>query len=60
MPIRRPRYGWLFDLGGAIYLAERLIPDAGRILAALRGNGGRVAFLADERLDTRKDYPMVW
>ena len=54
--IRLPQRGWLFDLDGTIYLGERLIPGADAVVAALRGDGRRVAFLSNKPLATRADY----
>jgi HAD superfamily hydrolase (TIGR01450 family) len=54
--IRLPQRGWLFDLDGTVYLGERLIPGADRVVAALRHDGRRVAFLSNKPLSTRTDY----
>ena len=54
--IRFPQRGWLFDLDGTIYLGDALIPAADRVIAALRGDGRRVAFLSNKPLQTREDY----
>ena len=54
--IRFPHRGWLFDLDGTIYLGEALIPGAEAVVAALRGDGRRVAFLSNKPLQTRADY----
>jgi NagD protein len=54
--IRFPHRGWLFDLDGTIYLGERLIPGADAVIAALRADGRRVAFLSNKPLETRADY----
>jgi len=51
-----PQRGWLFDLDGTIYLGDALIPGAERVIAALRGDGRRVAFLSNKPLQTREDY----
>ncbi len=56
MQIRLPHRGWLFDLDGTIYLGERLVPGADRVIAALRAAGRRVAFLSNKPLSTRADY----
>ena len=48
--------GWLFDLDGTVYLGERLIPGADEVIAALRADGRRVAFLSNKPLFTRRDY----
>ena len=54
--VRLPYRGWLFDLDGTIYLGERLLPGAGELVAALRRDGRRVAFLSNKPLETRADY----
>ena len=54
--IALPQRGWLFDLDGTVYLGERLIPDADTVIAALRAEGRRVAFLSNKPLYTRADY----
>ena len=54
--IRFPHRGWLFDLDGTIYLGEALIPGADAVVAALRGEGRRIAFLSNKPLETRADY----
>jgi HAD superfamily hydrolase (TIGR01450 family) len=54
--IRLPQRGWLFDLDGTIYLGEALIPGADAVIAALRADGRRVAFLSNKPLQTRDQY----
>jgi len=54
--IRFPQRGWLFDLDGTIYLGEALVPGADTVVAALRADGRRVAFLSNKPLETREDY----
>jgi HAD superfamily hydrolase (TIGR01450 family) len=54
--IRLPQRGWLFDLDGTVYLGDRLLPGAAEAIAALRGDGRRVAFLTNKPLQTRTDY----
>lgn len=54
--IRFPQRGWLFDLDGTMYLGEALIPGADVVVAALRDDGRRVAFLSNKPLETRADY----
>jgi HAD superfamily hydrolase (TIGR01450 family) len=54
--IRLPQRGWLFDLDGTVYRGEALIPGAAATIAALRGDGRRVAFLSNKPLQTRADY----
>jgi len=54
--IRLPHRGWLFDLDGTIYLGDALIPGADAVIAALRADGRRVAFLSNKPLQTRDEY----
>jgi arabinose operon protein AraL len=56
MSIVLPHRGWLFDLDGTVYLGDALLPGAADTIAALRGDGRRVAFLSNKPLDTRADY----
>ena len=56
MSIRLRQRGWLFDLDGTVYLGEALIAGAAGTIAALRGEGRRVAFLSNKPLYTRRDY----
>ena len=46
----------MFDLDGTVYRGENLVPGADRVIAALRGDGRRVAFLSNKPLETRADY----
>jgi len=54
--IRFPHRGWLFDLDGTIYLGETLVPGADTVVAALRADGRRVAFLSNKPLQNRDEY----
>ena len=56
MTPRLSRRGWLFDLDGTIYRGEELIPGADTVIAVLRDEGRRVAFLSNKPLSTRADY----
>ena len=56
MAVRLPYRGWLFDLDGTIYVGERLVPGADEVVARLRAEGRRVAFLSNKPLETRADY----
>jgi NagD protein len=56
MAVRFPYRGWLFDLDGTIYVGERLVPGAAEVVAALRAEGRRLAFLTNKPLETRADY----
>jgi phosphoglycolate/pyridoxal phosphate phosphatase family enzyme len=53
---RLSRRGWLFDLDGTIYRGDALIPGADTVVATLRREGRRVAFLSNKPLFTRADY----
>ena len=48
--------GFIFDLDGTVYLGERLIPGAERVIRRLREAGRRVVFLSNKPLYTREDY----
>ncbi len=48
--------GFIFDLDGTVYLGERLIPGADRVILKLRGMGKKVIFLSNKPLQTREDY----
>ncbi|MBI4588880.1 MAG: HAD-IIA family hydrolase [Candidatus Rokubacteria bacterium] len=54
--MRLPYRGWLFDLDGTVYRGERLVPGAAEVIAALRAEGRRVAFLSNKPIQTRADY----
>jgi NagD protein len=54
--VRLPYRGWLFDLDGTVYVGERLVPGAAELIAGLRADGRRVAFLSNKPLETRADY----
>ena len=47
--------GFIFDLDGTVYLGERLIPGADRIIGLLREAGKKVVFLSNKPLYTRED-----
>ncbi|HMQ29788.1 MAG TPA: HAD-IIA family hydrolase [Chloroflexaceae bacterium] len=52
-----PRYdGYIFDLDGTIYLGDVVLPGARELLAALRAEGRRVAFLSNNPTKTREQY----
>jgi phosphoglycolate/pyridoxal phosphate phosphatase family enzyme len=52
-----PRYdGYIFDLDGTIYLGEEVLPGARDLLAALRAEGRRVAFVSNNPTKTREQY----
>lgn len=48
--------GFIFDLDGTVYLGERLIPGADRVVQKLREMGKKVVFLSNKPLQTREDY----
>src|SRR4030065_2521604 len=48
--------GFIFDLDGTVYLSDRLIPGADRVIQHLRETGRKVAFLSNKPLQTREDY----
>ncbi len=48
--------GFIFDLDGTVYLGERLIPGAERMIRLLREGGRKVVFLSNKPLYTREDY----
>ena len=48
--------GFIFDLDGTVYLGERLIPGAERVVRLLRERGKKVVFLSNKPLYTREDY----
>ena len=45
--------GFIFDLDGTVYLGERLIPGAERVVRLLREGGKKVVFLSNKPLYTR-------
>ena len=48
--------GFIFDLDGTVYLSDRLIPGADRVIYKLRERGRKVVFLSNKPLQTREDY----
>ena len=48
--------GFIFDLDGTVYLSDRLIPGADRVIRLLRENKRKVAFLSNKPIQTRDDY----
>jgi len=48
--------GFIFDLDGTVYLSDRLIPGADRVIHQLRETGRKVVFLSNKPLQTREDY----
>ncbi len=52
-----PRYdGYIFDLDGTIYLGDIVLPGALELLATLRAEGRKVAFLSNNPTKTREQY----
>jgi arabinose operon protein AraL len=48
--------GFIFDLDGTVYLGEKLIPGAERVIRLLREQGAKVLFLSNKPLQTREEY----
>ncbi|MBM4308757.1 MAG: HAD family hydrolase, partial [Deltaproteobacteria bacterium] len=48
--------GFIFDLDGTVYLSDRLIPGADKVIQKLRETGRKVVFLSNKPLQTREDY----
>ena len=48
--------GFIFDLDGTVYLSDRLIPGADRVIRLLREKGKKVTFLSNKPVQTREDY----
>jgi arabinose operon protein AraL len=48
--------GFIFDLDGTVYLSERLILGADKIIRLIREKGRKVAFLSNKPIQTREDY----
>lgn len=56
MSVRFPYKGFIFDLDGTLYLGERLLPGAARVIAALREAGRRLCFLSNKPIQSRAEY----
>lgn len=56
MAVRFPYRGFIFDLDGTLYLGERLLPGAQRVIAALREGGRRLCFLSNKPIQSRAEY----
>lgn len=53
----RPMFkGFIFDLDGTVYLSDRLIPGADRVIRLLREGDRKVIFLSNKPIQTREDY----
>ena len=48
--------GFIFDLDGTVYLSDRLIPGADRVIQLIRESGRKVVFLSNKPIQTREDY----
>ena len=48
--------GFIFDLDGTVYLSDKLIPGADRVIKLIRDKGRKVVFLSNKPLQTREDY----
>jgi HAD superfamily hydrolase (TIGR01450 family) len=48
--------GYAFDLDGTLYLGDRLIEGADRVIEGLRATGARVVFVTNKPLETSGDY----
>jgi HAD superfamily hydrolase (TIGR01450 family) len=48
--------GFIFDLDGTVYLSDKLIPGADRVIRRLRETGRRVVFLSNKPIQTREEY----
>jgi HAD superfamily hydrolase (TIGR01457 family) len=48
--------GFIFDLDGTIYLSDKLISGADRVIRLIREKGRKVVFLSNKPIQTREDY----
>jgi HAD superfamily hydrolase (TIGR01457 family) len=48
--------GFIFDLDGTVYLSDKLIPGADRVIRLLREKGRKIVFLSNKPIQTREDY----
>jgi len=48
--------GFIFDLDGTVYLSDKLIPGADRVIRLLRERGRKIVFLSNKPIQTRDDY----
>src|SRR4030042_3182494 len=48
--------GFIFDLDGTVYLSDRLIPGADRVIRLLRENKRKIVYLSNKPIQTRADY----
>jgi arabinose operon protein AraL len=48
--------GFIFDLDGTVYLSDKLIPGADKVIGLLREKGKKIVFLSNKPIQTREDY----
>lgn len=48
--------GFIFDLDGTVYLSDKLIPGADKVIGLLRERGRKIVFLSNKPIQTRNDY----
>ena len=48
--------GFIFDLDGTVYLSDKLIPGAERVIRLLRVRGRKIVYLSNKPIQTREDY----
>jgi arabinose operon protein AraL len=48
--------GFILDLDGTVYLGDRLIPGADRVIRLIRERGRKTVFLSNKPIQTREDY----
>jgi len=48
--------GFIFDLDGTVYLSDRLIPGADRVVRLIRETGKKVVYLSNKPIQPREDY----
>jgi len=48
--------GFIFDLDGTVYIGDKLITDADRVIQLIRERGRKVVFLSNKPIQTREDY----
>jgi len=48
--------GFIFDLDGTVYLSDRLISGADRVIRLIRQRGEKVVYLSNKPIQPREDY----
>ena len=48
--------GFIFDLDGTVYLSDRLVPGADKVIRLIRKKGRKIVFLSNKPIQTREDY----